>query len=103
MSNFHHALEQNHRFVSDRALKRAAALASKCPPSLTISALHQGCGWALYTPLCLCIGDKAGVVAHIRWLHLGYVQVPRLLRHKPPIILLDMQWVVIEGPGIRQV
>lgn len=71
--------------------------------SLTVRALHQRRGRASHAPPRLPVGHEAGVVAHVGRLHLGDVQVARLLGNESPLVLLDMQRVVVEGPRVRQI
>lgn len=43
------------------------------------------------------------VVAHVGGLHLGNVEVSRLLGHKAPIVLLNKVRVLVENPCISEV
>lgn len=64
----------------------------------TVEPEHQWC----LRPFNAAFGDRVGhhtcVVAHIRWYHLGDVEVARLLRHKAPRVLGDKRWVLVEDP-----
>lgn len=44
---------------------------------------------------------EAGIVAHIRWLYFGDVQVSCHLGDKASVVLLEVERVLIEGPRIR--
>ena len=66
---------------------------------LTVATQHQRCGRSLHPRLCDGVGHHAGVVPHVRRLHLGDVQVPRLLGHEHPVVLLHERGVLVEDPG----
>lgn len=70
---------------------------------LTVCLEDQSRGRAVNFSLCDAVGHHAGVVAHVRGLHLGDVEVPRLLRDEPPIVLLDKVGVLVENPGVSEV
>lgn len=44
------------------------------------------------------VGNDTSVVAHVRGLHFGNVEVARLLGHKSPRVLDDKRRVLIEDP-----
>lgn len=69
---------------------------------LTVSPEDQSRGRAVNLPLCDAVGHHAGVVAHVRGLHLGDVEVSRLLRDEPSIVLLDKVGVLVENPGVGE-
>lgn len=69
----------------------------------TVCPEDQSCGRAVNFSLCDAVGHHAGVVAHVRGLHLGNVEVSRLLRDEPSIVLLDKVGVLVENPGISEV
>lgn len=69
----------------------------------TVAAEHQRRGRTLDAALGHRVGHYAGVVAHIRRLHLGDVQVPRLLRDEAAGVLLDEGRVLVEDPGKHQI
>ena len=52
--------------------------------------------------LCDRVGHHAGVVAHVRGLHLGDVQVARLLGDKAPGVLSHERRVLVEDPRERE-
>lgn len=70
---------------------------------LTVRLEDQSRGRAVNFSLCDAVGHHAGVVAHVRGLHLGDVEVPRLLRDEPSIVLLDKVGVLVENPGVSEV
>lgn len=49
------------------------------------------------------VGHHAGVIAHVGGLHLGNVEVSRLLRDEPSVVLLDKVGVLVENPGVSEV
>lgn len=53
--------------------------------------------------LCDAVGHHTGVVAHVGGLHLGDVEISRLLRDEPSIVLLDKVGVFVENPGVSEV
>lgn len=69
----------------------------------TVCPEDQSRGWALNFSLCDAVGHHAGVVAHVGGLHLGDVEVSRLLRDEPSIVLLDKVGVLVENPGVSKV
>lgn len=69
----------------------------------TVCPEDQSCGRAVNLSLCDAVGHHARVVAHVGGLHLGDVEVPRLLRDEPPIVLLDKVGVLVENPGVSEV
>lgn len=70
---------------------------------LTITAQHQRGGRALHATLGDGVGHHAGVVANIRGLHFGDVQVSRLLRDEAAGVLLHEGRVLVEDPGEDQI
>lgn len=69
----------------------------------TVCPEDQSCGRALNFSFCDAVGHHTSVVAHVRGLHLGNVEVSRLLRDEPSIVLLDKVGVLIENPGVSEV
>lgn len=69
----------------------------------TVCPEDQSRGRAVNFSLCDAVGHHAGVVAHVRGLHLGNVEVSRLLRDEPSIVLLDKVGVLVENPSISEV
>lgn len=70
---------------------------------LTITAQDQRGGRALHATLGDGVGHHAGVVANIRGLHFGDVQVPRLLRDEAAGVLLHEGRVLVKDPGEDQI
>lgn len=70
---------------------------------LTVAAQDQRGRRALHAALGDGVGHHAGVVAHVRGLHFGDVQIPRLLRDEAAGVLLHEGRVLIEDPGEDQV
>lgn len=66
---------------------------------LTVAAEHQRSGRTLDPGLGDGVGHHAGVVADVRGLHLGDVQVPRLLRDEAAGVLLHERRVLVKDPG----
>lgn len=69
---------------------------------LTVGAQDERGGGAVDAGLGDGVGDDAGVVPHVGRLHLGDVEVPRLLGHKPAGVLLHERRVLIKYPAERQ-
>lgn len=44
------------------------------------------------------VSDHTRVVAYVRRFHFGDVQVAVLLGHKPPCVLDDKRWILVENP-----
>ena len=70
---------------------------------LTIPSQYHGGGRAEGSAVGHHVPDYTGVVTRIRCLHLGNVQVSRLLGDKASIVLLNKVWVLIEDPCISKV
>lgn len=70
---------------------------------LTVCLEDQSRWRAVNFALCDTVHHHASVVAHIGGLHLGDVEVPRLLGHETPVVLLDKVRVLVENPCIREV
>lgn len=70
---------------------------------LTVAAQDQWGGRALHAALGDGVGHHAGVVANIRGLHFGDVQVSRLLRDEAAGVLLNEGRVLVEDPGEDQI
>lgn len=68
--------------------------------SLTILAQHHGSGRAVHGAIGHQVLYHTRIVARIRWLHFGDVQVPCPLGHKAPIILDEDTGITIEDPWI---
>lgn len=70
---------------------------------LTVCLEDQSCWRTVNFALCDTVHHHTCVVAHIRGFHLGDVEVPRLLGHESPVVLLDKVRVLVENPCIREV
>lgn len=70
---------------------------------LTVCLEDQSCWRAVNFAFCDTVHHDAGVVAHIGGLHLGDVEVARLLGHETAVVLLDKVRVLVENPCIREV
>lgn len=68
----------------------------------TVVPEDEGCGWPQDLAVGHSVGHHTGVVAHIRGLHLGDVQIPSLLWHKAPVVLVHKGGVLVEDPGVGQ-
>lgn len=66
---------------------------------LTVAAQDQRRGRTLHSGLGDRVGHHAGVVADIRGLHFGDVQVARLLRDEAAGVLLHERRVLVKDPG----
>lgn len=69
---------------------------------LTVSAQNERSGRPLDTCLGDGVGHDAGVVAHVGRLDFSDVQIPRLLGHEPPGVLLHEGRVLVKNPRERQ-
>jgi len=70
---------------------------------LTVTAEHQWSGRTLDPGLCDGVSHHTRVVADIRGLHLGDVQVPRLLRDESASVLLHKRRVLVKDPGKHEI
>lgn len=70
---------------------------------LTVCPEDESRGRAVNFSLCDAVRHHTSVVAHIRRLDLGNIEVSRLLGDEPPIVLLNKVWVLIENPCISEV
>lgn len=68
----------------------------------TVVPEHEGRGWPQHLAVGHGVGHHAGVVAHVRGLHLGDVEVAGLLRHEAPVVLVHKGGVLVEDPGVGQ-
>lgn len=95
--------------TSWRGKRKREAAPSRCAARhrrlcrLTVCPEDQSRRRAVNFALRDAVHHHAGVVAHIGGLHLGDVEVPRLLRHETPVVLLDKVRVLVENPCIREV
>lgn len=48
------------------------------------------------------VGHHAGVVARVRGLHLGDVEIPGLLGHEAPAVLVHEARVLVEDPRVAE-
>lgn len=68
----------------------------------TVIPEDEGRGWPQDLAVGHGVGHHAGVVAHVRGLHLGDVQIPGFLRHEAPAVLVHEGGVLVEDPGVGQ-